>query len=87
MIARLASRRFGIGSTLLPDMQKRGYKQPMTLGPIMASGGLAVMIPPSGLAVLLGVIGEISVGQMLVAIVIPGFLRSPSSIISSIATT
>ena len=63
-----------IGSTLLPDMQARGYKQPMTLGPIMASGGLAVMIPPSGLAVLLGVIGEISVGQMLVAIVIPGFL-------------
>jgi tripartite ATP-independent transporter DctM subunit len=55
-------------------MQRRGYKQPMTLGPIMASGGLAVMIPPSGLAVLLGVIGEISVGQTLVAIVIPGFL-------------
>lgn len=63
-----------LGSTLLPDMQRRGYKQPMTLGPIMASGGLAVMIPPSGLAVLLGVIGEISVGQTLVAIVIPGFL-------------
>jgi len=63
-----------LGSTLLPDMQRRGYKQPMTLGPIMASGGLAVMIPPSGLAVLLGVIGEISVGQTLVAIVIPGLL-------------
>jgi len=46
-----------LGSTLLPDMERRGYKQPMTLGPIMASGGLAVMIPPSGLAVLLGVIG------------------------------
>ena len=63
-----------LGSTLLPDMERRGYKQPMTLGPIMASGGLAVMIPPSGLAVLLGVIGEISVGQTLVAIVIPGLL-------------
>src|SRR5262245_40497522 len=24
-----------LGSTLLPDMQRRGYKQPMTLGPIM----------------------------------------------------
>jgi tripartite ATP-independent transporter DctM subunit len=63
-----------LGSTLLPDMQRRGYKQPMTIGPIMASGGLAVMIPPSGLAVLLGVIGEVSVGQTLVAIVVPGLL-------------
>lgn len=63
-----------LGSTLLPDMERRGYKKPMTLGPIMASGGLAIMIPPSGLAVLLGVIGEISVGQTLIAIVIPGFL-------------
>ncbi len=63
-----------IGSTLLPEMHRRGYQRPMTLGPIMASGGLAIMIPPSGLAVLLGVIGEISVGQTLVAIIIPGLL-------------
>jgi tripartite ATP-independent transporter DctM subunit len=63
-----------LGSTLLPEMERRGYRGPMTLGPIMASGGLAIMIPPSGLAVLLGVIGEISVGQTLVAIIIPGLL-------------
>ena len=63
-----------LGSTLIPEMEQRGYKKPMTMGPIMASGGLAIMIPPSGLAVLIGAIGEISVGKILVAIIIPGLL-------------
>jgi tripartite ATP-independent transporter DctM subunit len=63
-----------LGSVLVPEMENRGYKKPMTMGPIMASGGLAIMIPPSSLAVLLGAIGEISVGRILVAIIIPGLL-------------
>lgn len=63
-----------LGSILVPEMEKRGYKKPMTLGPIMGSGGLAIMIPPSGLAVLLGAIGEISVGKLLIAIIVPGLL-------------
>lgn len=63
-----------LGSVLVPEMENRGYKKPMTMGPVMASGGLAIMIPPSSLAVLLGAIGEISVGRILVAIIIPGLL-------------
>ena len=48
----------------------------MSLGPILGSGGLAIMIPPSGLAVLLGAIGDISVGRILIAIIIPGLLMA-----------
>ena len=65
-----------LGSTLVPQMEKRGYKKPMTLGPILGSGGLAMMIPPSSLAVLLASIGEISVGQILIAIIFPGLLMA-----------
>jgi TRAP-type mannitol/chloroaromatic compound transport system permease large subunit len=65
-----------LGNTLMPDMLKRGYKKSMAIGPIMASGGLAVMIPPSGLAVLLGAIGEVSIGKILVSIVIPGVVMA-----------
>ena len=65
-----------LGSVLVPEMEKRGYKKPMSLGPILGSGGLAIMIPPSGLAVLLGAIGEISVGRILIAIIIPGLLMA-----------
>ena len=63
-----------LGQILVPEMEKRGYKKTMSLGPIMGSGGLAIMIPPSGLAVLLCVIGEISIGKILVAIPFPGVL-------------
>jgi tripartite ATP-independent transporter DctM subunit len=65
-----------LGSSLLPEMEKRGYKKPMTLGPILGSSGLAIMIPPSALAVLLGSIGEISIGDILVAIIVPGLLMA-----------
>jgi tripartite ATP-independent transporter DctM subunit len=65
-----------LGSILVPEMETRGYKKPMSLGPILGSGGLAIMIPPSGLAVLLGAIGEISIGKILIAIIIPGLLMA-----------
>jgi tripartite ATP-independent transporter DctM subunit len=63
-----------LGGTLVKEMEKRGYKKPMSLGPILGSGGLAIMIPPSGLAVLLGAIGEISIGGILISLIIPGLL-------------
>lgn len=65
-----------LGSVLLPIMEKAGYKKPMTLGPILGSGGLAMMIPPSALAVLFGSIGEVSIGGILIAIIIPGLVMA-----------
>ena len=65
-----------LGSLLMPDMEKRGYQKPMTLGPIMASGSLAIMIPPSALAVLLASLGQFSVGKLLIAIIFPGLLMA-----------
>jgi tripartite ATP-independent transporter DctM subunit len=65
-----------LGNTLVPDMERRGYKKAMSLGPIIGSGGLAIMIPPSGLAVLLGAIAQISIGQLLMAIIIPGIIMA-----------
>ena len=63
-----------LGSTLVPEMEAQGYKKPMSLGPIMGSGGLAMLIPPSALAVLCGAIGEISISRILIGIIVPGLL-------------
>jgi tripartite ATP-independent transporter DctM subunit len=65
-----------LGSVLVPEMDKRGYKKPMSIGPILGSGGLAIMIPPSALGVLLASLSQMSVGGMLMAIVIPGILMA-----------
>lgn len=63
-----------LGSLLVPEMRKRGYHITMSAGPILASGTLAILIPPSAVAVLLGSIGNISIGALLIAGILPGLL-------------
>ncbi|WP_300456051.1 TRAP transporter large permease subunit [Desulfobacula sp.] len=65
-----------LGSVLVPEMEKKGYKKQMSIGPILGSGGLAIMIPPSALAVLLASLSRNSVGEMLMAIIVPGILMA-----------
>ncbi len=65
-----------LGSVLLPDMVKRGYKPSISMGPIMAVGGIAVLIPPSALAVLLASIVEQSIAKLLIAGIIPGIMMA-----------
>ncbi|MGI9357079.1 MAG: TRAP transporter large permease [Rhizobiaceae bacterium] len=61
-----------LGNLLLPDMLKRGYKPAIAIGPILAVGGIAMLIPPSALAVLLASLAERSITDLLIAGVIPG---------------
>ncbi|TPQ51627.1 C4-dicarboxylate ABC transporter permease [Prosthecomicrobium hirschii] len=63
-----------MGSAMVPEMLKRGYKPHMSFGPILGAGGLAVIIPPSSLAVLLGSLAQIDVGALLIAGFLPGIL-------------
>ncbi|MHC0054724.1 TRAP transporter large permease [Actibacterium sp. D379-3] len=63
-----------LGSSLLPEMQRRGYKPHVSMGPIIATGGLAILIPPSALAVLLGSLARIDIGDLLIAGVVPGVM-------------
>jgi tripartite ATP-independent transporter DctM subunit len=65
-----------LGQTLLPEMEKKGYKPQITLGPIMGCGTLAAMIPPSALGVLLACLAQISVGDFLLSIIFPGLLMA-----------
>jgi len=63
-----------LGSTLLPEMYRRGYKPSISIGPIVAVGGLAMLIPPSALAVLLGSVAQIPIGALLVASILPALI-------------
>jgi tripartite ATP-independent transporter DctM subunit len=63
-----------LGSVLVPEMVRRGYKKHMAIGPILGTGGLAIIIPPSALSVLLATLAKIDVGALLVAGIIPGLL-------------
>jgi tripartite ATP-independent transporter DctM subunit len=63
-----------LGSLLLPEMLRRGYHPNMAMGPIMAIGGVDMLIPPSALAVLLGSLADISISRLLIAGIVPGVL-------------
>ncbi|CTQ56022.1 Neu5Ac permease [Roseibium album] len=63
-----------LGSLMVPEMNQRGYKPHMSIGPILGTGGLAIIIPPSALAVLLATLAQIDVGALLIAGVIPGLI-------------
>ncbi len=63
-----------LGSLMVPEMQRRGYNQRMSMGPILGTGGLAMIIPPSALGVLLASVANIDVGRLLVAGFLPGIV-------------
>ena len=63
-----------LGSLMVPEMAKRGYKPHMSIGPILGTGGLAIIIPPSALAVLLATLAQIDVAALLIAGIIPGLI-------------
>jgi tripartite ATP-independent transporter DctM subunit len=63
-----------LGSLMVPEMTERGYKKHMSIGPILGTGGLAIIIPPSALAVLLATLARIDVGALLLAGIVPGLI-------------
>ncbi len=65
-----------LGTTLMPEMQRRGYHRSMAMGPILGTGGIAMLIPPSSLAVLLGSLSGISIAGILIAGAIPGLIMA-----------
>ncbi|MFK5979986.1 MAG: SLC13 family permease [Rhizobiaceae bacterium] len=65
-----------MGSVMLPEMLKRNYHPTIAIGPIMAVGGIAMLIPPSALAVLLASLAEGSIKDLLIAGIMPGLLMA-----------
>ena len=63
-----------MGVLALPTMLKRGYDPKVATGIISASGTLGQIIPPSIVLVLLGSVLNISIGDLFIAAIIPGFI-------------
>lgn len=63
-----------MGLLSLPTMLKRGYTPEIACGTIAAAGTLGQIIPPSVVLVLLGSILNLSIGDMFMAAIIPGFI-------------
>jgi tripartite ATP-independent transporter DctM subunit len=58
----------------VPEMIRSGYSRKLSLGVVAAGGGLDVLIPPSIIMVVYGVMTETSIGKLLIAGILPGIL-------------
>lgn len=59
-----------------PEMLRYGYDRSLSIGCIAAAGSFAAMIPPSITMVIYAIITEQSVGQLLIAGIVPGILTA-----------
>jgi tripartite ATP-independent transporter DctM subunit len=58
----------------LPEMFKRGYDRRMAMGAVLAGGTLGILIPPSVLMIVYGLVANESIGQLYAGSFLPGFL-------------
>lgn len=65
-----------LGRSLMPVMLKRGYHPTLSMGPIMATGAIAMLIPPSALAVLVGSLAGMSISRLLLAGIVPALMMA-----------
>lgn len=63
-----------IGLIALPEMRKMRYSDKLATGAIAAGGTLGIMIPPSGILLLYGIMAEVSISKLFVAGIIPGII-------------
>ncbi len=63
-------------SLMLPEMRRRRYDIDFAAGLMAAAGSLGPVIPPSIMMIVLASVGNVSVGDMFIAGVVPGFLMA-----------
>ena len=64
------------GKLAVPKMIKGGYDPSLATGCVAASGTLAVLIPPSGMLILYGILTQQSIGHLFVAGLVPGIVNT-----------
>jgi len=65
-----------MGKIALPEMKKYGYDDVLATGTVAAAGTLGILIPPSTVLIVYGILTEESIGKLFVAGIVPGILLS-----------
>ena len=65
-----------MGKIALPEMKKYKYDNTLATGTVAASGTLGILIPPSTILIVYGILTEESIGKLFIAGVLPGIMLS-----------
>ena len=63
-----------LGSTMVDQMEAKGYRRALATGVVAAGGTVGIVIPPSITLVVYGVIAGISIGDLFIGGLVPGIL-------------
>ena len=76
-----------MASVALPQMKKYNYDPALATGVVAAGGGLGILIPPSTIFIIYGIMTEQSIGKLFMAGVLPGILLTLSFIVTVVIWT
>lgn len=65
-----------MGKLAIPEMRRYNYKDELAAGCVAGGGTLSVLIPPSGILVIYGIITDESIGKLLIGGMLPGLLST-----------
>lgn len=63
-----------VGRMSLPELRRQGYDESMMIGTLCGSGTLGLLIPPSIMMIVYGVVGQVSIARLFIAGLIPGLI-------------
>lgn len=63
-----------VGKITIPELRSRGYSNALSYGSLAGAGSLGLLIPPSIMMIVYGVLAEVSISRLFAAGLIPGLM-------------
>ncbi|WP_375266119.1 TRAP transporter large permease [Planktotalea sp.] len=76
-----------MGKVALPQMARFGYSDRLATGALAAGGTIGVLIPPSVIMLIYGILTETSIGDLFIAGIVPGLLLTLFFMITIVVMT
>ena len=66
----------GIGKIAVPEMRKSGYSWRLAIGSVTTAGTLGILIPPSAMFIVYGILTQVPISDLFIAGIIPGIVAA-----------